>query len=320
MNAAPAPRVTLVIAARNMQAFIGATIESLRRQRDIEWCAIVVDDGSTDGTADVVNGFGDSRIRVLPGPARGVSAARNLGTRHVKTPYLLYLDADDLLVEDALARLAGILDAHPEAIGAYGPHARIREDGASIDPIETDRSLPSGDIIEPLLAKNIIVNGGSLMLRLAAVRRIEGMRENLRFGEDWEFWCRLALLGPILALPKTVLLYRQRSRGANYSQRGSRFAPAAACIAAIRDNPDVAARLNPDRLRRLLRNFQIDAFWAGVRMEYNLGSRRRALSTALAGAFLYPDSLARPSLVLRFVRSFLRRVPGPSGAASRPAS
>lgn len=319
MTGIPA-KITLVLAARNMAGFIEATLESLRRQTEAAWEAIVVDDGSSDGTAEIALNLGDPRIRVVPGPARGVSAARNLGTSFVSTPYLLYLDADDLLVEDALARLAGVLDAHPEAIGAYGPHARIREDGIQVDPIETDRSLPSGDILEALLSKNFIVNGGSLMLRTDVVRQIEGMHEAIAFGEDWEFWVRLALKGPVLALPKTVLLYRQRSRGANYTRRGSRFAPASQLVDAIRNNREITSRVPADRLGRLLRNFQIDAFWAGVRMEYTLGSRPLALATALAGTVIYPDSLARPALVLRFVKSFLHRPAASSNADKSAAS
>lgn len=301
------PSISVVIAARNMRPWIGDTLASVEAQGIGDLEIVLVDDGSTDGTAEAAAALGDPRLRILKGPSRGVSAARNLGASQARGELLIFLDADDLLCPGALATLAAALRTTPGAVAAYGPHARIAEDGTPMDPLETDRVLPSGDILPALLQKNVIVNGGTLLMRTDAARRAGGMTEGITFGEDWEFWCRLALLGPFAAVPSTVLLYRQRGRGANYSQRKSRFATRIPCLDAVAANPAFAARYGAPRLRRWLRNFRIDAFWAGVRMEWTLGSRSKAVTTALGGLILYPDAVARPRLVYRFVRSLLRR-------------
>ena len=100
-----APKVTVVIAAYNAERFIRQTLDSVFAQtlRDVE--LIVVDDGSTDGTPAILRTIDDRRLSVLRQANGGVSAARNAGLALARAPYIFFLDADDVLLPDALQRM-----------------------------------------------------------------------------------------------------------------------------------------------------------------------------------------------------------------------
>jgi glycosyltransferase involved in cell wall biosynthesis len=302
------PAISVIVPARNAGRFVGATLESLRAQTQGAFEAIVIDDGSTDATAEIVGraAADDPRIRLIPGAAKGVSLARNAGMAAARADTVLFLDADDLLRPDALARFLDALAARPEAVAALGGVARVSEDGRAL-PGADNRDLARGDDqLAALLRKNYVVNGGALAIRRARAVEAGGYDPALAYGEDWEFWCRLLALGPLEVLPGApVLDYRQISSGANYRARGSALALGIPCLRRVAGNPTLRARYGA-RLGRLLRARRIDIFWSGVRSEYQFGHRARALLLAAAGLALYPDTLARPGLALRFVRSIAR--------------
>src|SRR5882757_8993662 len=97
--------VTVVIAVKNGEPFIVEAVQSALSQGDQVTRVVVVDDGSTDSTLASVTALGDRRVTAMPSPGRGVSAARNFGARQADTRWLLFLDADDRLVEGAVHRL-----------------------------------------------------------------------------------------------------------------------------------------------------------------------------------------------------------------------
>lgn len=304
MTARSAARLSVVIAARNAARFLPLTLDSLRVQTEPAFEVIVVDDGSTDATAaqvDVVAAV-DPRFRRVAGAACGVSAARNLGLAEAGAGLVLFLDADDLLAPDALARFAGAL-ADPAAVAVLGGVQRITEEGQPL-PGTDNRELARGtDQLAALLRKNFVVNGGALAIRHEAALAAGGYDGALRYGEDWEFWCRLAVRGRFAILEgEPVLLYRQVASGANYRARGSALARDLPCLDRIAENPDLRRRFGR-QLPRLLRARRIDIFWSGVRSEVQFGRKGRAVMLGAVGLLLYPDTLLRPGLALRFLRS-----------------
>ncbi|MEM9232252.1 MAG: glycosyltransferase family A protein [Pseudomonadota bacterium] len=300
-----APWVSVIIPARNAGPYIGQTLTSLAAQQ-VAFEAIVINDGSSDTTAEVVAAHSakDPRFTLIEGPAKGVSAARNAGFEQTSAPWVLYLDADDLLTADALGRFIDTAENAP--VAALGGVSRISEDGSALPGDSNLDLVPQRDHLSALLRKNFVVNGGALLIRRSVIEEVGGYDTSLAYGEDWEFWCRLAERGDFATVPGgAVLLYRQLPGGANYQARGSVFARNVPCLRKIADNPSMRARLG-GRLSSILRARQIDIFWSGVRSEFQFGTRARALTIALGGLFLYPDSVARPKLALRFLRSILR--------------
>ena len=172
-------RIGIVTPAFNVAPFIAETIRSVLAQTHRDWAMVVVDDGSTDGTGDVVLGFRDPRLQLVVQPNAGVSAARNRGAAAlVDCDAMLFLDGDDVLAPFALSTLAAALG--PRAVAAVGAYER----GGRV-------FLPaSGDLLERLLVRNLFVNGGHVLVRRDAV---QPFRADLCYGEDWEFWVRLAL-------------------------------------------------------------------------------------------------------------------------------
>lgn len=124
------PAVTVIVPGYDVEPYAAEALESLQQQTLAEWTAILVDDGSTDGTGELFAraAAADPRFRVVHHAQRtGLGAARNTGLDLVDTPFLGFLDADDVLTPTALARLIGVLDETGSdfALGAY---VRLRPD------------------------------------------------------------------------------------------------------------------------------------------------------------------------------------------------
>jgi glycosyltransferase involved in cell wall biosynthesis len=123
----PAPLVSVVTIFLDAEHFLADAVESVLAQTHEEWELLLVDDGSTDASADIARKYAGrhpGRIRVLAhegGRNRGKSVARNLGIAAARGRYLAFLDADDVFLPAKLARQVRLLEAHPEAAMVYGP-------------------------------------------------------------------------------------------------------------------------------------------------------------------------------------------------------
>ena len=254
--------ITVITPAYNVRPFIATTIESVLAQTHRDWTLVLVDDGSTDGTAELVaEHVADPRIRLLRQVNAGVSAARNRGIGEIDGAAVMFLDGDDWLAPDALARLVTALDAAPDAIAAYGAYCFVSEDGRTRVGAKTG-PFPAGDILASLLVRNLFANGGHVLVRAAAVRHAVGFRSDISYGEDWEFWCRLAAAGPFATVPgpAPLLFVRLRSGGAllRFASSPRAFRP---CMNAIFGNAALVARLGAARMATLRRQAEAENRW-----------------------------------------------------------
>jgi glycosyltransferase involved in cell wall biosynthesis len=270
-------RIAIIMPAYNVAGYIAAAIRSVLAQTHRDWTLLIIDDGSTDATAAVAGGFADPRIRLLRQANAGVSAARNRGLAECDGAAVMFLDADDWLAPDALARLAAALAAHPGAIAAHGAHCFVTEDASGVVARKTG-PFAEGDILERLLVQNQFANGGHVLIRAAAVARAGGFRTDLSYGEDWDFWCRLAAFGHFVAVPGTapLLFVRQRHGGAvlRLASNPRTFGP---CMDAIFTNPTLIARLGPARLAALRRQAEAENGWIIGRELVRHGRRAEGL-------------------------------------------
>ncbi|MEN9358849.1 MAG: hypothetical protein RL095_384 [Verrucomicrobiota bacterium] len=199
----PAPTVSVIIPAYNAARFIGRTMDSVSRQSFDDLEIIVVDDGSTDDTAEIVLSHPDPRIRLIRQANASQAAARNRGIAASSAPYLSFLDADDLWTPDKLAK----------QVAAMGDVDLCCTDGSSIDLedalIQTG-IFPghSGAVWEKLLTRNFIACS-SVMLRRSALEPLDAYFRLGRQGcEDWDLWLRVAARGTVRHLAENLLLYR----------------------------------------------------------------------------------------------------------------
>ncbi len=248
-------RIGIVTPAYNVARYIGDTVRSVLAQTHRDWTMVVVDDGSTDATAAVVGGFDDPRLLLVAQANAGVSAARNRGAAGLACDALLFLDGDDCLAPFALAVLTDALQQAPDAVAAVGAYER---GGRIVRP-------PSGDLLERLLVRNLFVNGGHLAIRRAAMPQF---RPDLRYGEDWECWVRLALGakpnggGAFVGVgePRAILHVRERPSGA-YLRMATDAASFVPCVAAIHENPALPLLFAPDRRADLRRRAEAEVQW-----------------------------------------------------------
>src|SRR5271166_566814 len=219
---------------------------------------VVVDDGSTDGTTCIAAMVADPRISLIRQDNAGVSAARNRGIAASTSDACIFLDADDWLAPDALLRLAVALDASPRADAASGGYARVAPDGST----RSVRPPPQGALLERLLVRNLFANGGHLLIRRAAIEAAGGFRIDLSYGEDWEYWTRLALRGPFVSTRSSdpVLFVRERP-GSAYLRMAIdpvRFEPS---FDAVYRNPAIVQRLGANRLKDFRRRAEAETAW-----------------------------------------------------------
>jgi glycosyltransferase involved in cell wall biosynthesis len=188
------PEVTVVIPTRDRWDLLSKhALRSALSQEDVELEVIVVDDGSTDGTATRLAGVDEPRLRVLRHEqARGQASARNTGVAAANATWTAFLDDDDLWSPHKLriqldtARVTG-------ADFVYGRAVLVYDDG-SILP--SDRLPSSEELSAGLLERDMIPAGASnIIVRTELVRALGGFDERLPYSADWELWIRLALAG-----------------------------------------------------------------------------------------------------------------------------
>jgi cellulose synthase/poly-beta-1,6-N-acetylglucosamine synthase-like glycosyltransferase len=216
---------------------------------------------------------GTTLARVLARPAMTIgSYGGSIFSRIGITPdAFLFLDGDDWLARNALAVLAETLEASDWAVAAYGRYARVAVNGA----LRLAPPLPDGCLLERLLTGNLFANGGHLLIRREAIQAAGEFRTDLSYGEDWDYWTRLAIVGKLVAVRSgaPVLFVRERP-GSAYLSHGADPKAYRPAIEAIYQNPGVASRLGGARLADLRRQADAETAWSVGRELIRHGNRR----------------------------------------------
>lgn len=204
------PRVSVVIPVYNREPYIGEAIASVLAQTFGDFELMVIDDGSTDRSRDVVRSFRDRRIRLLCHESNwGLPRTRNAGVDAARGDYLAFLDSDDIALPNRLAKQVAFLDDHPG-------HAAV---GAWIDWMD-NRGRPTGrvkrrppqpdDVSALRLFRQGIENTAS-MARTAVLRQYRH-DEHFEVSEDFDLWARVAADRPIANLADVLVLRRAHAQ------------------------------------------------------------------------------------------------------------
>ena len=202
------PAVTVVIPAFNEAATIGAAIDSVIAQTFTDFELLIIDDGSTDGTASIAGQRDDPRITVHSFENKGLAASRNRGIDRAHGHYIAFLDADDLWLPEKLARQCRVLANHPDAALVYSWTDCIDEQGKFLR--HGSHVQCEGQVYEQLLVRNFMDNGSSVMVTADVFSAIGLFNEDLPAGEDWDMWLRIAARYPLACAAHADVLYRIR--------------------------------------------------------------------------------------------------------------
>jgi glycosyltransferase involved in cell wall biosynthesis len=168
---------------------------------------LVIDDGSSDATADLAVGEGGEAVRVLDGPARGVAAARNVGLRAARTVWVALLDSDDMWRPSLLQMVAERLREHPEAMACFVAADALDDDGQLIGR----HPMPDGPIaLKALVTGRVVPTTSATVIRRSAALTVGGFFEGFerRAGaEDLDLWFRLSAGGPCVGLSARLGVY-----------------------------------------------------------------------------------------------------------------
>lgn len=205
------PLVSILVNTYNEERYIGAALDSALAQtyRNIE--IIVLDDQSTDQTAEIVKGYKDPRVRYIRSERRlGLTDGRNAMLAAAKGEYLTYLDADDIYLPTKVEEEANFLDAHKEYAVVYC-NLGYFYDGAPEKIYHHVYHWYSGDEVFPRLLEKMFITNTAIMFRREIYDKLGGYRKDLGLVEDWEYFLRLTYAGYKIAyLDKDLVRYRLR--------------------------------------------------------------------------------------------------------------
>jgi len=204
---------SVVIPLFNKRDLIGETIKGVLAQSYTAFELVVVNDGSTDGSDDVVAAFADPRIRLVQQQNQGAAAARNTGWSAARNPFVAFLDGDDQWDADYLATVAALVRDFPDC-GAYGMgyRRRLSDDKKVGNRLETSLQRSGRNVIPDYFLAATCGDQpfytSSVCIRREVIAYLNGFQTGITHGEDLDLWARIALEFLIAFDPVEKVTYR----------------------------------------------------------------------------------------------------------------
>lgn len=221
------PLVTVIIPSYNCEAYISETIECVLAQTYPNIELIVIDDGSTDNTKNVIRSYGE-KLTLISKENTGVCAARNLGIQKASGEYICLLDHDDYWFPDKISQQLELFKNHPETGVVYSHFACWSPDRdgnfsdqscVDIVPISNDIDYAFSGWIYHLLLLDCWVLTSTAMIRANVFEKCGLFDEQLPYSEDWDLWLRISRNYQFIKLKCTTTLYRQHPQQGNRKVR-----------------------------------------------------------------------------------------------------
>lgn len=204
---------SVIIPLYNKSPYVRKTVESVLRQTFDDYELVIIDNGSNDGSSEIVASFTDPRIRIVRLEENvGVSNARNKGVELSTAPYITFLDADDWWEPTFLEEMRGLIERHPDA-GIYGTgYYIVKNSKKRLAPIGVDEGFIEGEINYcAVYAKTLCMPLTSISVAIprAVFDESGGFKPHLKLGEDFDLWIRIALRHKAVFLNKPLSNYNQ---------------------------------------------------------------------------------------------------------------
>ena len=209
------PLVTVITPAYNRAFFLEETIQSVLAQDYPRIEYIVLDDGSTDNTRDILAKY-TGRIIWETHPNMGETLTVNKGFGMAHGEILAVVNSDDPLLSRAVSTATAFMEAHPDILVAYPDWNKIGPDSKVIEHVQ----VPEFDYLYMLRHHHCIVGPGAF-IRRKAFELADGRDPDFRYVADFDYWLRLGLYGPFARIPKTLATFRVHPVSASVSQKGA---------------------------------------------------------------------------------------------------
>jgi len=204
--------ISVIMPAYNASLFIGEAIESVIQQTYTEWELVIIDDGSTDSTCNVVEPFlRDNRIRLIKQQNSGVSKARNTGVCNASGQWIAFLDADDLWLPQKLHLQMKCAEENRDLALVHTSAFRFRARLSEAEPI-SNPVYDKSDPYKSLLMYDFIITS-SVMVSKECIKAVGCFDENLFGPEDWDLWIRIAKDFKIYKVDMPLVYYREHPEG-----------------------------------------------------------------------------------------------------------
>ncbi|ALF56202.1 glycosyl transferase family A [Nostoc piscinale CENA21] len=200
------PKISVIIPTYNSEKTIKTTVDSVFSQSFTDFELIVINDGSTDSTLDIVSQIQDSRLKVFSFENAGGNVSRNRGLQQAVGEFVSFLDADDVWTSGKLVSQLEALQDNIDAKVAYSWTDYIDENGKFL--VSGSHITVNGDVYERLLVSNFLENGSNPLIYREALIELGGFDESLSAAQDWDMWLRLAAKYSFICVPKVQILYR----------------------------------------------------------------------------------------------------------------
>ena len=197
------PLVSVIIPTYNRACLLKEAIGSVQEQVFSDFELIVVDDGSTDNTAQLLQSY--ANIQVVKQDHRGVSAARNAGIAQAFGQFLAFLDSDDLWLPEKLSAQVAFFESHPDALICHTEEIWIRN-GVRVNPRRRHRKH-SGMIFERAV-QLCLVSPSAVMIHRSLFDQVGWFDETLPACEDYDLWLSIACRFPIFLISKPLVIKR----------------------------------------------------------------------------------------------------------------
>lgn len=346
------PLVSVVIAAYNAERTLAAAIESVLRQTYLCLEIIVIDDGSKDGTANIIRSFGE-QIRTAWQPNGGLASARNSGCKLARGELIALMDADDLCAPERIAVQVRVFRRFPDAI-LCGSNFSAFGEGGEISPsfgaeyyseiadtvvglaakYEVREMLPEDEIysqkkggghfievfkgvVYQTLAFGNFVHPPTVMVRRGALFEVGLFDTSIRYNSDWECFVRLSRLGPFVHVERSLLAYRlspvQMSSSVGNMGRGA--SDLVRTFEKILLGDGELVRGQPDRIRDYRRRFRTDAARALLESDRSAAAKLLCQAASVGGIDREWLMTLFKLFLPKSALEFFRRLKKPTGSA-----
>lgn len=200
------PKISIVIPVFNGEKTIEETIQSITNQTFDDFEIIVINDGSTDSTLDIISSLNEPRLNIFSYTNAGLSAARNRGIAKAKGEYISFIDADDMWTDNKLEEQLKALQKNSQASVAYSWTNWIDENGNFLRP--GGHINANGDVFLQLLKRDFIESGSNVIVKTKALATVGNFDDSINAVADWDMWLRLAESYQFVCVPIPQILYR----------------------------------------------------------------------------------------------------------------